>query len=134
MDSSAHVLTEGNSPSKLLAPKLGNSFNADTSGHQKQALPRKMIGVAFARACVQQPTCGSYPQGRRSDVDRSRQREKCFAHTSARRSTCPYRKSNPDVLVMQSSQERLGNDAANGLDRTRKRCILLSDKCVRASL
>ena len=29
---------------------------------------------------------------------------------------CPYRKSNPDVLMMQSSQERLGNDAANGLD------------------
>ena len=37
---------------------------------------------------------------------------------------CPYRKSNPDVLVMQSSQERLGNDAANGLDRARNRCIL----------
>lgn len=37
---------------------------------------------------------------------------------------CPYRKSNPDVLVMQSSQERRGNDAASGLDRTRNRCIL----------
>jgi hypothetical protein len=32
--------------------------------------------------------------------------------------------SNPDVLMMQSSQERLGNDAASGLDRTRNRCIL----------
>ena len=29
---------------------------------------------------------------------------------------CPYRKSNPDVLVMRSSQERRGNDAASGLD------------------
>ena len=38
--------------------------------------------------------------------------------------TCPYRKSNPDVLVMQSSQERRGNDAASGLDRTRNGCIL----------
>ena len=37
---------------------------------------------------------------------------------------CPYRKSNPDVLVMQSSQERRGNDAASGLDRARNRCIL----------
>ena len=37
---------------------------------------------------------------------------------------CPYRKSNPDVLMMQSSQERLGDDAANGLDRPRNRCIL----------
>ena len=39
-------------------------------------------------------------------------------------STCPYRKSNPDVLMMQSSEERLSNDATNGLDRTRNRCIL----------
>ena len=38
--------------------------------------------------------------------------------------TCPYRKSNPDVLMVQSSQERLGNDAANGLDRPWNRCIL----------
>ena len=37
---------------------------------------------------------------------------------------CPYRKSNPDVLMAQRSQERLGNDAANGLDRPRNRCIL----------
>jgi murein L,D-transpeptidase YafK len=39
-------------------------------------------------------------------------------------SACPYRKSNPDVLMVQSSQERPGNDAANGLDRPRNRCIL----------
>ncbi len=44
--------------------------------------------------------------------------------TARKLAWCPYRKSNPDVLVMQSSQERLGNDAANGLDRTRNRCIL----------
>ncbi len=37
---------------------------------------------------------------------------------------CPYRKSNADVLMLQSAEEWLGNDAANGLDRTRNRCIL----------
>jgi site-specific DNA recombinase len=40
------------------------------------------------------------------------------------RKTCPYRKSNPDVLMVQSSQERLGDDAANCLNRPRNRCIL----------
>src|SRR5271169_5481831 len=34
-------------------------------------------------------------------------------------STCPYRKSNPDVLMMQASEERLGDDAADGLDHRR---------------
>jgi hypothetical protein len=38
---------------------------------------------------------------------------------------CPYRKSNPDVLMMQSSQERLGNDAADGLDCPRNWRILV---------
>jgi hypothetical protein len=38
--------------------------------------------------------------------------------------SCPYRKSNPDVLMVQSSQERLGDDAANCLNRPRNRRIL----------
>ena len=38
---------------------------------------------------------------------------------------CPYRKSNPEVLMVQSSEERLGNDAADGLDRPRNRRILV---------
>ena len=38
---------------------------------------------------------------------------------------CAYRKSNPEVLMMQSSQERLGNDAANGLDCPRNWRILV---------
>ena len=29
---------------------------------------------------------------------------------------CPYRKSNPDVLMVQSTEERLGNDPAKCLD------------------
>jgi hypothetical protein len=33
--------------------------------------------------------------------------------------TCPYRKSNPDVLTMQTSEVRVGHDAANGLNSTR---------------
>jgi len=36
----------------------------------------------------------------------------------------PYRKSNPDVLMVQSSQERLGDDAANCPNRPRNRRIL----------
>jgi hypothetical protein len=39
--------------------------------------------------------------------------------------TCPYRKSNSDVLMVQSSEVRLGNDAANGLNLPRNRCILV---------
>jgi hypothetical protein len=35
---------------------------------------------------------------------------------SGQAARCPYRKSNPHVLMVQSSQERLGDDAANGLD------------------
>jgi hypothetical protein len=31
---------------------------------------------------------------------------------------------SPDVLMVQSSQERLGDDAANCLNRPRNRCIL----------
>jgi hypothetical protein len=38
---------------------------------------------------------------------------------------CPYRKSNPEVLMVQSSEERLRNDAADGLDRPRNRRILV---------
>ena len=38
---------------------------------------------------------------------------------------CRYRKSNPEVLMVQSSEERLGNDAADGLDRPRNRRILV---------
>jgi hypothetical protein len=32
--------------------------------------------------------------------------------------TCPYRKSNPDKLMMQTSEVRVGHDAANGLNST----------------
>lgn len=35
-------------------------------------------------------------------------------HVQGRR--CPYRKSNPDVLLVRSAKERRGNNAANGLD------------------
>ncbi len=38
---------------------------------------------------------------------------------------CPYRKSIPDVLMMQSSEERLGDDAADGLDCPRNWRILV---------
>jgi hypothetical protein len=37
---------------------------------------------------------------------------------------CPYRKSNPDVLMVQSSHERLGDDAASRLNGPRNRRIL----------
>jgi hypothetical protein len=43
--------------------------------------------------------------------------------------SCPYRKSNPKVLVMQTSENRIGGDPANPLDRARNRCILV---CVSA--
>ena len=43
----------------------------------------------------------------------------------ARVGRCPYRKSIPDVLMMQSSEERLGDDAADGLDCPRNWRILV---------
>ena len=49
------------------------------------------------------------------------------------RCPCPYRKSNSNVLMVQSSEERPGNDAANRLDCSRNRCILAQGQ-VRASL
>ena len=38
---------------------------------------------------------------------------------------CPYRKSNPDVLMMQTPEVRHGHDAANRLNCTRHWCILV---------
>jgi hypothetical protein len=40
------------------------------------------------------------------------------------RFTCPYRKSNPDVLMVQSAQDRQAENAANGLNTARNRRIL----------
>ena len=40
-------------------------------------------------------------------------------------SRCPYRKSNPNVLMVQTSEVRIGHDAANGLNSTQRRCILV---------
>ena len=39
--------------------------------------------------------------------------------------TCPYRKSNPNVLMVQTSEVRIGHDAANGLHSTQRWCILI---------
>ena len=38
---------------------------------------------------------------------------------------CPYRKSNPDVLMVQTSEVWGGHDTANGLHSTRRWCILV---------
>ena len=38
---------------------------------------------------------------------------------------CPYRKSNPNVLMVQTSEVRTGHDAANGLNSTQRWCILV---------
>jgi hypothetical protein len=37
----------------------------------------------------------------------------------------PYRKSNPEVLMVQASEVQVGHDAANSLNSTRCRCILV---------
>ena len=42
----------------------------------------------------------------------------------ARKGDCPYRKSNPNVLMMQSAQDRQAENAANGLNTARNRRIL----------
>jgi hypothetical protein len=42
-----------------------------------------------------------------------------------KRRRCPYRKSNPDVLMVQTSEMWVGHDAANGLNSTRRWCILV---------
>jgi hypothetical protein len=47
-----------------------------------------------------------------------------FGHSAAA-NPCPYRKSNPDVLMVQSAEERLGNDAADFLDCPRNWRILV---------
>ena len=39
--------------------------------------------------------------------------------------TCPYQKLNPDVLVMQSTQDWRRQNTADGLDRTGYRRILI---------
>jgi hypothetical protein len=41
------------------------------------------------------------------------------------RDHCPYRKSNPDVSMVQASEVRVGHDAANGLNSTGHWCILV---------
>ena len=41
------------------------------------------------------------------------------------RRPCPYRKSNPDVLMVQTSEVWGGHDTANGLHSTRRWCILV---------
>ena len=46
--------------------------------------------------------------------------------------TCPYRKSDPDVLKMQPTEMRLGYDPTNGLSRTWDRYILVQGR-MRAS-
>ena len=38
---------------------------------------------------------------------------------------CPYRKSHPNVLMVQTSEVRIGHDAANGLNSTQRWCILV---------
>jgi hypothetical protein len=38
---------------------------------------------------------------------------------------CPYRKSNPDVLMVQTSEVWGWHDTANGLHSTRRWCILV---------
>jgi hypothetical protein len=38
---------------------------------------------------------------------------------------CPYRKSNPDVLMVQTSDVRVGHDAANSQNSTRHWRILV---------
>ena len=40
-------------------------------------------------------------------------------------SRCPYRKSNPHVLMVQTSEVWGGHDTANGLHSTRRWCILV---------
>ena len=43
--------------------------------------------------------------------------------TTARYFTCPFRKSYPDVLMVQSSQDRNGGNVARSLDRSMQRRI-----------
>ena len=47
------------------------------------------------------------------------------AQIAQRIDPCPYRKSNPDVLMVQTSEVWGGHDTANGLHSTRRWCILV---------
>jgi hypothetical protein len=51
----------------------------------------------------------------------------------ALRMGCPYRKSNPEVLKVQTSEVRSGNDAANCLSSAQRRCSFVQ-RYVRASV
>jgi len=51
----------------------------------------------------------------------------------ARNGSCPYRKLDPHILVMQSAQDRTGEYATNGLDGARSRRVLIQGE-VRARL
>jgi hypothetical protein len=48
-------------------------------------------------------------------------RSECLSATL----TCPYRKSHPNVLMVQTSEVRIGHDAADGLNSTQRWCILV---------
>src|SRR5262245_37395371 len=41
------------------------------------------------------------------------------------RAGCPFRNSYPDVMVMQTAEDRNGHDGADPLDRSTERCIFL---------
>ena len=64
------------------------------------------------------------PASRRDDHKRTRWR----GATSGLRdfcSGCPYRKLDPYILVMQSTQDRTGEYATKGLDGARNRRVLI---------
>ena len=63
-------------------------------------------------------------------LDSSRSRPRVLSRTSAppqghQQKPCHFRKSYPDVLVMQSSQDRNGDDSARSLDGSMRGRIFL---------
>ncbi len=63
--------------------------------------------------------CGS------ADEYSNRERCRCCSSGSATRHSCPYRKLNPDVLVVQSAQNWHRQYATEGLDDARRRRVLV---------
>ena len=118
----------------VVRKKLGSrlpprrSTAAGSTGSLASQLPTNLTPSQPSRA----PDHAAAPA--RTGRDRGRDQSHPFAAdrraaaavaADVRTSTCPYRKSNPDVLMVQTSEVCGGHDTANGLHSTRRWCILV---------
>jgi hypothetical protein len=73
------------------------------------------------------------PAPRLLDFSHQGHADPCQPYAAPKTATCPFRKLYPDVLVVQSSQNKNGDDGARVLSCPMRRRVLVYAKCVRAS-